>query len=78
MSCSRSEAFRLPSSRSEVVSQPLRTGLADVELRTDRPNRRHAIRCQLISEYLGCPLLKRIPRFPLCRMGRLALPESRG
>jgi hypothetical protein len=65
--CSRGEAFRLPYCRSEVVSQSLRARLADVELLADRANRRHAIRCQLIGEYLGRLLLKRIPGFRFAR-----------
>jgi hypothetical protein len=51
---SRSEVFRLLYSRGKVVPDALRPELADAESRTDGPNRRHAIRCQLVGEYLGC------------------------
>lgn len=54
---------------SEVIPQSLHTRLADVELRADRANRRHAILCQLIGDYLGRLLPnKRIPIFPLSGM----------
>jgi hypothetical protein len=62
---SRSKAFCLPCSRSEVVPQSLRTRLTDMELRADCANRRHATRCQLTGEYPGRSLLKRIPGFRL-------------
>jgi hypothetical protein len=45
---------------SEVLSQPLRPGLADVQPSTDRAARRNAIRCQLTGEYLGRLLLERV------------------
>ena len=56
-SCSCSGTFCPPcGSCSEVIAQPLRPGLAHVELRADRVDRRNVIRCQLIGEYLGCLL----------------------
>jgi hypothetical protein len=57
------KAFRPTCSRSEGVPQPLRPVLANVELRTDRTYRRHAIHSQLIREHLSRPLLKRIQGF---------------
>jgi hypothetical protein len=42
--------------------------LADVELSADRADRRNAIRCQMIGEYLGCLLLKRVRN--ACATGR--------
>ena len=63
---------------SEVVPQPLRTGLADVELRADRADRGNAIRCQLIGEYLGRLLLSGSAIYPLCWTCRPAQPENRG
>jgi len=57
----RSGTFRpTRSSCSEVVPQPLRPGLANVELRADRADRRNAMRCQLIGEYLGCLFTERV------------------
>ena len=46
---------------SEVISQPPRPGLADVELSADRADRRNPIRRQMIGEYLGRLLLRVAP-----------------
>ena len=40
------------SSCSEIVPQPLRPRLADVQLRTDGTDRGNTVGCQLIGEYL--------------------------
>jgi hypothetical protein len=58
---SRSWAFHPPcSSGSEVVSQPLRPGLADMELSADRAHRGNPVRRQLPGEQLSRPLLQRV------------------
>jgi hypothetical protein len=48
----------------------LRAGLANMELRADRADRRNAIRCQLIGEYLGCLFTERVR--VICAVGYAA------
>ena len=73
----RSGTFRpTRSSCSEVVPQPLRPGLANVELRADRADRRNAMRCQLIGEYLGCLFTERVPGHPHFRLCRQVQAEK--
>jgi hypothetical protein len=70
--CSRDAIFD-PSytSSGEVVSQPLRAGLANVELSADGAHRWHSVGRELLGEQLGRLLTQRVSVVPglRCAMG---------